>query len=979
MTLKDTKNPLDANPVTASSMEVIRVLHIDDDESVQIFLKSFVEGDPNIKVTSVQSSEEALKLIHTGVFDCCISDYDMPGMDGITLAGKIRETSNIPIIIYTGRGSEEVAERAFAAGINDYIRKEDAPAHYQLVSKRIRQAVESKKAEKALKESEERYRVLVDNSPYAISVTVSDKIVYANRSRAAFAGVDDPQKLIGTSSLLQISQADRTTITERKKKRGSGEDLTSPFTFQLLNMDSSVRDVEDYSSEIMYGGEIAVQHMLLDVTEHKLYARRLEALHRNELELIGTDNLDEIAELTLNAIESTLGNDRCGFGIVEGNVLQFHHIRGIEGVTDLLLSGRGISVRAVRTGKTQSVPDIRVDEDYVEGVKSKYRALSEVVVPVRVGGDVVAVLNMESSRLDAYSGEDVKLLEILSETVASAFSRIKQLGSISASEDKYQYILDSSLDSVFILSGTKLLYANKEVGKFLGYDDSSELIGMDLMNILPEDEREKIRQRTLSRLRGEPQSDRFEFRVKRKDGTILEVEASISMTKYEGKPAVLYFARDISERKHYQTKLTRLHGSTEKLAGASTRDEVWDIAIDTVSQILGFDFGGIGVLDGNTIKYVRSVGDDLPNDWRVDLSKPSITSRAMETGLPQLVVDTGLDPDYIFAPGTVRRGSELANPIMVDGNPVALMNIECMETSAFTEDDVSLVQILVGQVASAIDRITHGEAESRRRETRQRELIDGMERMSDMVSHDLRGPLQTIQNASYMLRRRPDQVQELTRRIDDGVEYAVRILEDLRNMTKPEALNKVLTNLSDLVEKSIDNSNIPAIVSVEKSLVPLSFEVDQYRIRRVVDNLVKNAVEAMPDGGTLTLKVEAVDGMALLTVRDSGRGITEEVGKNLFTPFYTTKSSGTGLGLAICRQIVEAHGGRITFESIGGEGTTFTVALPLSPRVSSGEKGIEAFLDGSSHLLRVSDRVNGTLSENQPKRDNLVNVPKKKN
>jgi PAS domain S-box-containing protein len=979
MNLEDTKNPLNANPVTASSMEVIRVLHIDDDENVQMFLKTFVENDLKIKITSVQSAEEALKLIHTGVFDCCVSDYDMPGMDGITLAGKIREISNIPIIIYTGRGSEEIAERAFAAGINDYIRKEDAPAHYQLVSKRIRQAVEVKKAEKALIESEERYRVLVDNSPYAISVTVGDKIVFANRSRAAFAGVDDPKKLIGKSSQLQFSEADQKTIAERMKMRVSEEKLISPFAFQLISENGSVRDVEDYSSEIMYGSEIAVQHMLLDVTEHNMYARRLEALHKNELELIGTDNLDEVAELTLNAIESTLGNDRCGFGIVEGNVLQFHHIRGIEGVIDLPLSGRGISVRAVRTGKTQAVPDIRVDEDYLKGVKSDYRALSEVVVPVRVGGDVVAVLNMESSRLDAYTSEDVKLLEILSETVASAISRIEQLGSISASEDKYQNILDSSLDSVFILSGTKLLYANKEVSKFLGYDDVLELIGMDLMNILPEDEREKIRQRTLSRLRGEPQSDRLEFRVKRKDGVIIEVEASITMTKYEGKPAVLCFARDISERKLYQTKLTRLHGSAEKLAGALTRDEVWDIAIDTVSQILGFDLGGIGVVEGNTINYVRSVGENLPEDWRVDLSKPSITSRAMETGMPQLVVDTGLDPDYIFAPGTVRRGSELASPIMIDGNPIALLNIENKKTSAFTEDDVSLVQILVGQVASAIDRITHGEAESRRRETRQRELIDGMERMSGMVRHDLRGPLQTIQNASYMLRRRPDQVQELTRMIDDGVEYAVRILEDLRNMTKPEALNKVLTNLSDLVEKSLDNSNIPAIVSVEKSLAPLSLEVDQYRIRRVVDNLVKNAVEAMPDGGTLTLKVEAVDGMALLTVMDSGRGITEEVGKNLFTPFYTTKSTGTGLGLAICRQIVEAHGGKVTFESRLGEGTTFTVALPLSPRVSSGEKGIEVYLDGSSHLLRVSDRMNHALSENQPKKDNLVNAPKKKN
>ena len=155
------------NIVSTSSTEIIRVLHIDDEEDQQMFLKVFVEGDSNIKVTSARSAEETLELVETGAFDCLISDYDMPDMDGITLAKKIRETSNIPIIIYTGRGSEEVAERAFAAGVDDYIRKETEPAHYQLVSKRIRQAVERRR-------SNESYRNLFDNASDAISIVAFD-------------------------------------------------------------------------------------------------------------------------------------------------------------------------------------------------------------------------------------------------------------------------------------------------------------------------------------------------------------------------------------------------------------------------------------------------------------------------------------------------------------------------------------------------------------------------------------------------------------------------------------------------------------------------------------------------------------------------------------------------------------------------------------------------------------------------------------
>jgi PAS domain S-box-containing protein len=947
-------------------MNHVEVLHVDDDDVIREFVKEFVtQAEPEMLITSVESPREALELLHSREFDCIVSDYKMPDIDGLAFAAEVRKFSDTPILLYTGQGSEEVAEQAYAIGVDDYIRKENHPAHYQVLAKRIRHLIERKRAEKALIESEERYRALVDNSPNAISVTVGDKIVYANRSRAELAGVDDPQKMINTSSQLQINKADGKKITERMKIRERGAKPTSPFTFQLVNKDGTFRDVMDYSLEIMYGGEKAVQHTLLDITEHKLYVKRLEALHRNELELSIAETLDEVAELTLNAVERTLGFDICGFGVVKGNTLQFHHIRGVEGVVDLPLSGRGITVRAVRMGETQFVPDLRVDDDFTEGVKRDFRTLSEVVIPVRVGGDVVAVLNVESSRLDAYTSGDVKLLEILSETVASAISRIEQYEVLRVSEKKYRKVLDSSLDSVLLMSGTKIIYTNEVGAKLVGYDNVTELIGQDFMDMLPEEEKDLIRQRTLSRQRGESQPNAYELRLLRKDGTIVEVEAVVSLTEIEGKPAILAFARDISDRKLYQMKLVQLHGSAKRLAGASTRDEVWDIAMETVSQILGFDFAGIGVLEENTIRYVRSVGPELPKDWSIDLSMPSITSRTIETGIPQLVRDTSLDPDYLSGPGMLSRSSELAIPIMVDGHPVALLNIESNMISAFTEADMSLTQILVGQVSSAIDRITHGEEESRRRETRQRELVEGMERMSSMVRHDLRGPLQTIQSASYMIRRRPDRAEELTRRIDDGVEYAVRILDDLKAMTKPEALNKVSTNLSDLVEKSLDGASIPATVSVEKKLAPLSLEVDQYRIRRVVDNLVKNAVEAMPDGGTLTLKVEALDGVALLTVRDSGRGIADDAARNLFTPFYTTKSTGTGLGLVICRQIVEAHEGKIAFESRVGEGTTFTVALPLKQVSAYGNEVVSTSPMKSAGSQRSSSDLGKRARGNQ--------------
>lgn len=111
--------------------DTVRVLHVDDEENQQEFAKAFLAvSDPSILVESVATPGEALERLREENFDCVVSDYQMPSMDGIELARRIRETSNVPIIIYTGRGSEEIAETAFTVGVDDYLRKELNPSHY---------------------------------------------------------------------------------------------------------------------------------------------------------------------------------------------------------------------------------------------------------------------------------------------------------------------------------------------------------------------------------------------------------------------------------------------------------------------------------------------------------------------------------------------------------------------------------------------------------------------------------------------------------------------------------------------------------------------------------------------------------------------------------------------------------------------------------------------------------------------------------
>ena len=147
------------------SLNKIRVLHVDDEQDFLLIAAIMMNSvDPDLQIDSVSSPREALEKIKSNEYDCIVSDYCMPEMDGIQLAERIRKESSIPFILYTGRGSEEVAKRAFVVGIDDYVRKELEPTHYQVLVRRIRAAFEGYRAEISLHEREEELSWMIENS-----------------------------------------------------------------------------------------------------------------------------------------------------------------------------------------------------------------------------------------------------------------------------------------------------------------------------------------------------------------------------------------------------------------------------------------------------------------------------------------------------------------------------------------------------------------------------------------------------------------------------------------------------------------------------------------------------------------------------------------------------------------------------------------------------------------------------------------------
>lgn len=538
---------------------MIRVLHVDDEEDQLMLGKRFLEkADPSLQVVYSTSPEEAISMLQEQSFDCVVSDYQMPNMNGIELAQKLRETSNIPFIIYTGRGSQEVAENAFAVGVDDYLRKEFDPSHYYVLAKRIKTAVEKHKAEKMLKESEEKFRGIAERAIDTIfMVDLEGQLTYISPSAERIIGYR-AEEVKGKHFQNFLPEHEIPKAVE-KFVETLGSTGMKGLQVELFRRDGSQVFVEINASPVIKDGEvIGIQGNIRDITERKRYEEQLEALYSHAAELGKTNTLGEVTERTFNAIERVLGFDKGSFSVVEGGFLREILSKGVEmeEVFELPLDGPGITVRAVRTGETQLVSDTRLDKDFVLGpAEGVYEPLSELVVPIMVTGKVVAVINVESSKLGAFTDEDQRLLEIFSEHVASAISRLMHAEKLKASEERWRTLLEASMDAVTVNVGTKLVYANKRLADLLGYSSPSELIGKDITEIDAPEYRETIRARTLRRQRGEEEPERYEFKLLRRDGTSIDVETHTTFIEYEGKPAALSFVRDITERKRMEDDL----------------------------------------------------------------------------------------------------------------------------------------------------------------------------------------------------------------------------------------------------------------------------------------------------------------------------------------------------------------------------------------------------------------------------------------
>jgi len=245
----------------------------------------------------------------------------------------------------------------------------------------------------------------------------------------------------------------------------------------------------------------------------------------------------------------------------------------------------------------------------------------------------------------------------------------------------------------------------------------------------------------------------------------------------------------------------------------------------------------------------------------------------------------------------------------------------------------------IGQLARAFNRMTH-ELVAQRERLVQAERVAAWRELARRLAHELKNPLFplqiTVENMQRARERHPGQFDEVFREGTatllaelDKLKQIIGRFSDFAKMPAPEMqpvdFNRMVSETMKLFEPQLAQARIAARAELDPRLRPVPADPEQ--MTRVLRNLILNAIDAMPQGGGLTVRTTALPAGVRLAVADTGQGLTPEECARLFTPYYTTKTHGTGLGLAIVQSVVSDHHGRIQVESEPGKGATFWIEL----------------------------------------------------
>jgi PAS domain S-box-containing protein len=546
--------------------------------------------------------------------------------------------------------------------------------------------------------------------------------------------------------------------------------------------------------------------------------------------------------------------------------------------------------------------------------------------------------------------EDGKVT-LVSSVIRDISERKKLEEEVRASEEKFRAISTSANDAILLIDDTdSILYWNPAAERIFGYTEK-EATGNQLGNlIIPPrgQERHTLIMKELAH--SEFSEKHFEFTAQRRSGSSLLMDLSLTKLKYRDTNCMLAVVRDISERKRLENALKQ------------ERDMLEDVAtsIDAGLGIISRDFR---VLYAN--RLLRQInGDDVENKFCYNVFAKS-DKVCPDCGITK-IFQKGVASDRHDYLSKGPNGKEtwielIATPVKdKEGNVTAALEL------AVDVTEKKLMQSSLARYSEKLEELV--EKRTRQLAETQAKLVKSerlaaIGELAGMVGHDLRNPLTSIKGATYFLRAKYGSSlegigQEMLQNIDNSIEYSNKIINDLLDYSR-----EIKLELSEATPSGLFKTAL-ALLQVQEKIKVVDATVDVPRIRadtgkmtRVFINLIKNAFEAMPQGGTLTVTSCEENENWAITFEDTGVGMSEDTLKHLWTPLFTTKAKGMGFGLSICKRIVEAHGGRIVVASAVNKGTTFKLTLPKNPKIQANEAEDMWVFSGAEEEAVVLDKT----------------------
>ena len=424
----------------------------------------------------------------------------------------------------------------------------------------------------------------------------------------------------------------------------------------------------------------------------------------------------------------------------------------------------------------------------------------------------------------------------------------------------------------------------------------------------------------------------FEISYRHKDGEPHVGEVYISLMKKNGKViGIQSVMMDITERKKKEREIRESKEKFERLFMDNPEAAVYvnpDFHILDVNPCFSELFGYS--LDEVKGKHINSAIVPKDKMEEAEMLDKKAEKRYFFHGTVRKRKDGSLVPVSIsVAPITVEGRLTGYVGLYKDVTERKQMERKLQEYSEHLEE---LVEKRTMQLKEAQEQLLKSER------------LAAIGEIAAMVGHDLRNPLTSIAGATYYLKTKLEQKMDKTAKdmvelIEKDIKYSDKIISDLLRYSREIHLELTETTPKSITKHALTSIKVPKNIRISNLTDNKpKIKIDAQKMNRVLVNITKNAIDAMPKGGKLTITSKKTNGKLEITFTDTGRGMQKDIFEKIWTPLFTTKAKGMGLGLPICKRIVEAHGGDISVESIVGKGTTFTVTIPIKPKLEGGEK-----------------------------------------